>query len=262
LVKRWWATFAAVSRRLLSPLAMLLIWELASRFGLVPERVLAAPSAVLHTFGKLLLSGELIGDLATSLRRVFVALLISIFIGTSLALTAGLSRLGELIIDAPIQILRALPFLALVPLFIIWFGIGEVTKGALIVVGTTFPIYLTLFSGIRSVDPKLIEAGRSLGLDRLGVIRHVILPGAMPSLLLSLRYALGIGWLTLAVVEQINATSGVGYLLNNARDFMRVDLIVVCLLVYSLLGLGSDLLVRVIEHFALAWRPSIVSKRR
>jgi sulfonate transport system permease protein len=178
--------------------------------------------------------------------------------GVALALVAGLSRRGEDLVDAPLQMLRTLPFLALVPLFILWFGIGETPKIALVALGSTFPIYLTLFGAIRGVDPKLIEAGQVFGLDRRGVIRHVILPGTLPSVLVGLRYALGTAWLSLVVAEQINATAGIGYLINDARDFLRTDIIVVGLLVYALLGLSADALVRAIERRALAWRPTLL----
>jgi sulfonate transport system permease protein len=189
---------------------------------------------------------------------VLTGLAVSLSLGTALALLAGLSRRGEVAIDATMQMARTLPFLGLVPLFILWFGIGEFTKIALIAFASTFPMYLTLYSGIRGIDAKLVEAARLFGLSYPAQIVHVILPGALPSFLVGLRYSLGISWLSLVAVEQINASAGLGYLINNARDFMRTDVIVVCLLIYSLLGLATDLLVRGIEHVALAWRPTFV----
>jgi len=145
-----------------------------------------------------------------------------------------------------------------VPLLILWFGIGETPKIALVALGTTFPIYLNLFSGIRGVDPKLVEAGRVFGLDRRGLVRHIILPGALPSALVGLRYSLGVAWLSLVVAEQVNADAGIGYMISDARDFLRTDVIVVGLLVYALLGLAADGLVRALERRALAWRPSLI----
>jgi sulfonate transport system permease protein len=226
--------------------------------GLIPSRTLAAPTAILATAWELLASGELGGHLAVSLARVAVGLVIGVSTGTTLAILAGLSRRGEEVVDALMQMLRTLPFLGLVPLFILWFGIGEMPKIALVALGTTFPVYLTLFAGIRGVDPKLVEAGRVFGLDRRGLIRHVILPGALPSGLVGLRYGLGVAWLSLVVAEQINATSGIGFLINDARDFLRTDVIVVGLLVYALLGLVADGLVRVLERRILAWRPTLL----
>ena len=255
------AVFAAVAprlgslRRFASPLLLVLLWQAASMAGLISPRTLAAPSTVLASAWELLLSGELPHHLLVSLGRVALGLGIGVTVGTALALVAGLSRLGEEIVDAPLQMLRTLPFLALVPLFILWFGIGEVPKIALVALGTTFPVYLTLFAGIRGVDPKLVEAGRVFGLDRRGMVRHVILPGALPSGLVGLRYALGTAWLSLVIAEQINATAGIGFLINDARDFLRTDVIVVGLLVYALLGLGADALMRAVERRALSWRP-------
>ena len=249
----------AWAQRFATTAALLLAWEAASQAGLIPVRILAAPSAVAGTFLDMLASGALESNLLVSLGRVLTGLSIAIVTGTTLALIAGLSRTGEMAVDAPMQMLRTMPFLALVPLFILWFGIGETPKIALIALGGTFPIYLNLFSGIRAVDKKLVEAGNCFGLNNIALIKHVILPGALPSFLVGLRYALGISWLSLVVAEQVNATAGIGYLINNARDYMRTDIIVVCLLIYSVLGLATDFIVRMLERFALAWRPSFIN---
>ncbi len=250
-----WSRFG---RRWVSPLLLLALWELGARTGVIPPRVLAAPSAVAATFWGMVVSGELAGNLGVSFLRVAAGLAIGVTIGGALALTAGLSRIGEDAIDPPVQMLRTLPVLALSPLFIVWFGIDETPKVALIALAVTFPIYLNLFSGIRSVDPKLIEAAQSFGVRGFDLIRQVILPGALPSFLLGLRFALAVAVLVLVVAEQINAQAGLGYLINNARDFLRTDIIVVCLVIYALLGLGADGLVRAIERRALAWRPSFL----
>jgi len=244
--------------RWVSPVLLLLLWELGSRTGVIPDRILAAPSAVAKTFWAMTVSGELPANLAVSLARCLAGLAFGLTIGVVLALAAGLSRAGEAAIDPLMQIKRTIPALALTPLFIVWFGIGETPKVTLIAVATVFPIYLNLFSGVRGVDARLIEAGRSFGLSQAELIRHVILPGALPSFLVGLRYALGVSLLVLVVAEQINASAGLGHLINNARDFMRTDIIVVCLVVYASLGLGADLLVRTLETRALAWRPSFI----
>lgn len=253
-----WGGWRELAVRLISPLVLLLLWELASRTGVLPARTIAAPSAIGATLWHMLDSGELGRHLWVSLGRALGGLSIGVTLGTVLALLSGLSRRGELIIDSPMQMLRTLPFLAIVPLFILWFGVGETPKIALIALGTTFPIYLTLFSGIRGIDPKLVEAATLLGLKRWELVVHVILPGALPAFFVGLRYAFGISWLGLVVVEQINASAGIGYLVNDARDFMRTDVIVICLLVYSVLGLGIDGLVRGLERCALAWRPTFI----
>lgn len=244
--------------RWLSPVLLLLLWELGSRSGLIPARILAAPSTVIGALWELTISGELFSNLLVSLARASVGLAIGVAAGTVLALIAGLSRAGETAVDPLMQIKRTIPSLALTPLFIVWFGIGEAPKITLIAVATVFPIYLNLFSGIRSVDVRLVEAARSFGLSQTEQITQVILPGALPSLLVGLRYAMGVALLVLVVAEQINASAGLGHLINNARDFMRTDIIVVCLLVYALLGLTADLIVRSIEQRALAWRPALI----
>lgn len=245
-------------RRLVSPVVLVLGWEALSRAGVIPATVIAAPSAILATAWDLLRTGELGENLLVSLARVAAGFAIGAAAGAALALVAGLSRLGEDIADAPMQMLRTLPHLALVPLFILWLGIGETPKIALIALGAAFPIYLNLFSGIRGVDPKLVEMARVFGLDRAGLIRHVILPGALPAAMTGLRFSLGVAWLSLVVAEQINAHSGIGYMINDARDFLRTDVILVGLVLYALLGLVVDLLVRVLERRMLAWRPSLV----
>lgn len=244
--------------RALSPLILLLLWEAGSRSGLVPERTLAAPSAVIATMIEMILSGELPSNLAISFWRAAVGLAIGVSIGIALGLVAGLSRVGEAAVDPVMQIKRSIPVVALAPLFIVWFGIGETPKIALIAFATLFPVYLNLYNGIRGVDVRLLDAARSFGLSRTEQIIHVILPGAMPSLLVGLRYSLAVSILLLVIAEQINASSGLGFLVNNARDFMRTDIIVVCLMVYALLGLAADYVVRRIERRALAWRPSLV----
>lgn len=242
----------------LSPALLLVAWELGSLAGAIPSATLAAPHEVVRTFAEMVASGELPSNLLVSFARVAIGLAIGVSLGIALALVSGLSHQGEAAVDSPVQMLRTLPTLALSPLFIVWFGIGEAPKIALIAFGTVFPVYLNLYSGIRSVDVRLLEAARSFGLTRAEQIRHVILPGALPSLLVGLRYALSVSVLILVVAEQINASRGLGYLISNARDFMRTDVIVVCLLIYAGLGLGADSIVRLLERRTLAWRPELV----
>ncbi|WP_420146456.1 ABC transporter permease [Sphingobium sp.] len=253
-------SIARFGGRWLSPILLLLLWEAGSRVGLIPERTLAAPSAVIGTLFGMVISGELPSNLLVSFARVAAGLIIGVTLGLALGLVAGLSRSGELAVDPLMQIKRTIPALALTPLFIVWFGIGETPKVALIAFGTIFPVYLNLYSGIRSVDLRLLDAAKSFGLSRWDQIWHVVLPSALPQLLVGLRYALSVSILVLVVAEQINASAGLGYLINNARDFMRTDIIVVCLMVYAILGLGADWLVRSIEARALIWRPSIVEQ--
>jgi sulfonate transport system permease protein len=244
--------------RWLSPLLLLLLWEGLCRLGVIPAHTLAAPSSVGSTLAQMIGSGDLPINLAVSLRRAILGLIIGATVGVALALAAGLARRGDAWIDPLVQVKRTIPVVALTPLFIIWFGIGETTKIALIAFAAMLPVYINLHAGIRGVDVRLMDAARSFGLGRAALIREVVLPGALPALLTGLRYALSISVLMLVFAEQINASAGLGYLINNARDAMRTDIIVVCLIVYALLGLAGDAAIRAIERRALAWRPSLL----
>ena len=248
----------AGGHRLLVPVLILVVWQALDSFGWINSRLMPSPIMVAEAFWQLLVTGQLLGNLWVSLVRVMFGLGIGVVLGTAFGLFAGLSRLGEDTIDSTLQMVRTLPHLALIPLFILWFGIGETPKIALIALGTVFPIYLNLFAGIRAVDRKIIEAASTLDLTRSEIIWNVVLPGALPSFLVGLRYAVGIAWLTLVVAEQVNANSGIGYLVMNARDFLETDVIFVGLIIYAILGLTTDQMVRAIERRALAWRPSFV----
>lgn len=243
-------------RRASGPIILVALWQLASVTGLLPSEILAAPSTILAAATGLIETGELQAAMWASLRRAMSGLLIGGTIGITLAIISGLFRLGEDLVDATMQMLRTVPNVALIPLLIIWFGIGEAPKVALIALGTAFPLYLNVYAGIRNVDTTLIEAGKTLRLSRPAMIRHVILPAALPNALVGLRYSLGIAWLGLVFGEQINATEGIGYLMSNAREFFQTDVIVVCLTVYALLGLAVDLVVRTLERILLSWRPA------
>lgn len=243
-------------RRAIGPVLLVALWHGLSVTGLLPPAVLAGPATVLSSASALWSSGELQAAILASLVRVASGLAIGGTVGVALAVLSGLFRLGEDLIDSTVQMLRTVPHIALIPLFIIWFGIGEAPKIALIALATAFPLYLNVYAGIRNVDQTLVEAARTLGLSRPALIRHVILPGALPSALVGLRYSLGVAWLALVFGEQVNATAGIGYLMNNAREFFQTDVIVVCLVVYALLGLLVDLTVRLLERVLLAWRPA------
>ena len=228
--------------RLVSPLAVLVIWQLVSSSGLVSEQKLPSPSTVLHTAITLITTnsaayGTLQGAMAVSLERVAIGFVLGGSVGLVLAVIAGLSRLGENAVDPLLQMLRTLPLFGLIPVFIVWFGIGELPKVLLIALGSAIPLYLNTFAGIRNVDAKLAEAGQSLGLTRAEMIRHIILPGALPQMLVGLRQSLGVAWLALVVAEQINANAGLGFMISQATQFLRNDVIFVALLVYCLLGL-------------------------
>ncbi|CAM5432459.1 ABC transporter permease [Streptomyces californicus] len=225
-----------------------------------PSDVLASPGTIARAGADLVADGTLPSAMGVSLQRVVAGLLLGGTIGTALALVSGLSRLGEDLVDATVQMLRTVPWVGLIPLFIIWLGIGEAPKVALIALGVAFHLYLNVYAGIRGVDAQLIEAGTSLGLGRWGLVRHVVLPGALPGAMTGLRYSLATAWLALVFGESINADAGIGFLMNQAREFFRTDVIVVCLVVYAFLGLTADVIVRILERLLLQWRPTFTGQ--
>ncbi|MGA4838077.1 ABC transporter permease [Streptomyces sp. G45] len=247
-------------RRTTGPLLLLVLWQLLSATGVLTSDVLASPSTIAGVTRDLLQDGSLTSAMGVSLQRVAVGLLLGALVGTGLALLSGLFRVGEDLVDASVQMLRTVPFVGLIPLFIIWFGIGEAPKIAIIALGVSFPLYLNVYAGIRGVDAQLIEAGESLGLSRWGLVRHVVLPGALPGAMTGLRYSLGVAWLALVFAEQVNTDAGIGFLMVQAREFLRTDVIVVCLIVYAFLGLLADFVVRTLERLLLQWRPTFTGR--
>ncbi|WP_457590203.1 ABC transporter permease [Gordonia aurantiaca] len=234
--------------RALSPVAVLVLWQLGSAFGIIPQDRLPAPSLIAEAGWEVLSNGQLLDAIAASAQRVAIGLAIGVAVGVGLGLLVGLSRYADSIVDPNMQAIRALPLFGLIPLFILWFGIGETPKVLLVALGALFPLYLNTSAAIRQIDPKLMETARVLGFSRLATIRELIVPGAMPQILVGLRQALAIAWLSLIVAEQIAATSGLGYLINNARDFLRTDIIFFGLIVYAALGLITDAIVRALER--------------
>ena len=244
-------------RRALVVVALLVIWQVLSETGVLTADTLSSPLDTVRTAGDMFASGDLDTALLTSLQRALTGLALGIPVGLVLALASGLFRLGEDVVDSPMQMLRTLPFLGITPLLILWFGIGDTPKIALVFLGVSFPVYVNTLVGIRNVDARLVEAARTFGAGRWSVIRSVVLPGALPNILVGLRLALGIAWLALVVGEQISSDGGIGSLMLQAQDNLRTDRIVVCLVVYALLGLISDLVVRVLERVLLTWRQGL-----
>jgi sulfonate transport system permease protein len=242
--------------RLISPIALVLLWQLLSTVGVISEDKLASPVTIGKTAAQLIRTGELGDAMLISLRRVAIGFAIGLLVGAVIGVAAGLSRWSDLLIDPPMQMLRTLPFLGLIPLFIIWFGIGEAPKVALVALGTAFPLYVNVHAGIRDADRRLVEATTVLGFSRWERIRHVVLPSAVPNSLVGLRLGLAAAWLSLVVGEQINASAGLGYMINNASEFGRNDIVLVVLLVYAILGLSTDGIVRLLERRLLRWRTS------
>ncbi|BAJ30290.1 MULTISPECIES: ABC transporter permease [Kitasatospora] len=243
--------------RALGPLLLLALWQLCSATGLLDPQTLAPPGAVGQQGWELLSSGQLGHHLWVSLQRAALGLAFGTTAGVLLALAAGLSRLGEALIDGTAQLFRALPILALVPLAILWFGIGEEVKIILVALGTFFPVYVNTHAALTGLDLRWAELARTVGLGRLGFLRRIALPGAAPGFFTGLRLAVTVSWLVLVVSEQINADSGIGYLMEQARTFGQTDVIVVGLVVYGLLGLASDTLVRLLERRVLRWRTTL-----
>jgi sulfonate transport system permease protein len=237
------------------PLLILIAWELASSFAWLSTRVLPEPLAVASAFWKLLLSGELLHHVTVSSGRALAGLAIGGGLGLLLGLLTGSVRIFETLLDTSLQMLRNIPALALIPLVILWFGIDESAKLFLVAVGVFFPIYLNTFHGIRSVDPGLIEMARSYGLSGWSLYRQVILPGALPSVLVGLRFSLGLMWVLLIVAETISAQAGIGYLTMNAREFLQTDVVLVGILLYALLGKLADVAAKSLERWWLRWHP-------
>lgn len=239
-----------------APFIILLVWEGLARAGVVTPQVLPAPSKVLATAWKLAVSGSLLEDLGTSLLRAAIGFALGGFIAFGLGILVGFSRLAEALVDRTVQMVRAIPFLALLPLVIVWFGVGEGQKIFLVALGVAFPIYINTTLGIRQVDPKLLELGRVQGLSHWQMIRRIILPGALPSILTGVRYALATAWLALVVAETIGAQSGIGFLAMDAREFLRTDVVVLTIVIYALIGVAADSIARVLERRLLAWHPN------
>ncbi|HUD33461.1 MAG TPA: ABC transporter permease [Variovorax sp.] len=245
--------------RLLGPVLVLVLWETASRTGLLSPATLTAPSAALVTLWQMLADGSLMPHLLASAARAYTGLFLGIVAGLLLALFAGLTRTGEALIDGLVQIKRAVPTLALIPLAIIWLGIGEAMKVFLIFTAVLIPIYINTHAALRGIDIGHVELARTLGLSRGEFICKVALPGALPGFFVALRLAVALCWTALVVLELINTQTGIGYLMNRARDWGQTDIIVVGIIIYAVLGLVSDAVVRAVEGRALAYRRSLGS---
>ena len=247
----------------LLPALLLLAWQAVSTWQLLPEQYLRnifSPWAVVQAGWGLLTSGELWGHLGISAARAAAGLLVGGVVGLTLGVATGLSPLLRTLLDTTLQMLRNIPHLALVPLVILWFGIDESAKVFLVALGTFFPIYLNTFHGIRNVDASLIEMAQSYGLKGSRLFKEVILPGALPSVLVGLRFSLGIMWLTLIVAETISASSGIGYLAMHAREFFQADVIIFTILVYAALGFVADWIARQVEKRLLRWNPAYATQ--
>lgn len=238
------------------PVALLLAWEVTARVGWLSSRVLPEPLAVAQAFWTLAVSGELWTHLKTSLWRAASGFAIGASAGLALGLLTGTWRHAETLLDTTLQMVRNIPALALIPLVILWFGIDETAKLFLLAVGVFFPVYLNTFHGIRSTDPGLVEMARSYGLRGWPLYREVILPAALPSILIGVRFSLGLVWVLLIVAETISAQAGIGYMTMNAREFLQTDVVLVGILLYAVLGKLADIVARGLEKYYLSWNPA------
>ncbi|MFC3695634.1 ABC transporter permease subunit [Chenggangzhangella methanolivorans] len=245
-----------------APVAFLIVWETLCRSGYVAPQILPAPSKVALTAWKLATTGSLFHDLGVSLLRAATGFTIGGALGFALGVAVGFSRVAEAAIDRSVQMVRAVPFLAALPLTIIWFGVGETQKIFLVSLGVLFPIYVNTVLGIRQVDPKLLELARVQGLSAWTTIARVILPGALPSVLTGVRYALAVAWLALVVAETVGAQAGLGFLAMDAREFLRTDVIVLTIVIYAAIGAGSDAIARLLERRLLRWHPNYAEGAR
>ena len=242
------------------PAALIIFWQIAAQTGWLSSRILPEPWAVAQAFWKLTVSGEIWVHAKTSLWRAISGFAVGGGLGLLLGLLTGSFRFAETLLDTTLQMVRNIPALALIPLVILWFGIDESAKLFLVSVGVFFPVYLNTFHGIRSVDKGLIEMARSYGLSGWALYRDVILPGALPSILVGVRFSLGLVWVLLIVAETISAQAGIGYMTMNAREFLQTDVVLVGILLYALLGKLADVLSRAIEHYCLRWHPGYQRK--
>jgi sulfonate transport system permease protein len=251
---------AALSRRLyglaglLVPIALVAVWYLLLAVGVFQPYQLPYPQAVFATLAELARSGELLGHIAITSQRVFIGFGAGAAAGILFGVIVGLYRLADDLLDPTLQGLRSIPSLAWVPLFLLWFGIGETSKVTLIALGVFFPVYLNLADCIRRVDRKLVEVGRVYGFSRFQIARRIVLPATMPGLLTGLRGGMGLGWMFVVAAELIAASQGLGFLLSEGRVMARPDIVVGAILLFAVLGKLSDLMLQIVQRRALAWQ--------
>jgi sulfonate transport system permease protein len=243
-----------LARRITGPVLVIALWQAVCSAHVFTSFELASPLAVVDAGRELWAEGALQAAMLISLQRVVEGLALGVTAGVTLAVVTGLFWAGEDLLDPVIQAARAVPVLGLLPLVIIWMGVGELPKVFLVALAVTFPVYLNTHAGIRGVDMKLVEAGQTFGLNRWGLVKRVILPGALPGFLVGLRFALVGCWAIIVVAEEINAQSGLGYLIMQAQTTNRTDIMCLCLAIYAVLGITADAIVRLLERYLLGWR--------
>ena len=241
----------------IGPLLLIALWSIASATGRLDPRVLPAPWSVVHDGWQLWQAGTLGPDLEISLQRAAEGFAFGLVAAVALSLLAGLSRVGAALIDGNVQINRSLPILGMIPLFILWLGIGETFKISIIAIAVYIPIYINLSAALSAIDRRYVELAETLGLSRWEFLRQVVIPGALPGFFTGLRLGVTAAWLALVVVEEVNATSGLGYLMYEQATYGLIDSVVVGLAIYGIWGFTSDLIVRLIERRVLSWRSTL-----
>ncbi|MCQ6287307.1 MULTISPECIES: ABC transporter permease [Bacillus cereus group] len=241
-------------RAITIPVIILIIWQLAGVFGLVSKTILPTPLDIFLAFQELIKTGELFGHLSISVFRAAAGFFIGGGLGIILGTIVGFSTRSEQYLDPSVQMLRTVPHLAVAPLFVLWFGFGETSKVLLIADGAFFPLYVNAFLGIRGVDSKLFDVARVLEFSKRKLITKLILPSALPNLLLGARLSLGVAWVSLVVAELMGSTEGIGYMIMDARQFSNTDIVFVGIIIFAFVGKFSDSLVRLLEVKFLRWR--------
>jgi len=241
---------------------VILVWEVVSRAGLISQQVMPAPSRVLQTGWDLMRTGELFVHLGASLARATTGFFIGGLIGFALGVAVGFSPFAQALVDRTVQMVRAIPFLAMLPLVIVWFGVDEGGKVFLVALAVMFPIYINTVLGIRQIDPKLIELAAVTGMTWPAVVQRIILPGALPSILTGVRYSLASAWLALVIAETLATTKGIGFLAMDAREFLQTDVILLTIIIYAVIGVLADSLARLLETHMLSWHPNFAKESR
>nr|WP_106783240.1 ABC transporter permease subunit [Lysinibacillus timonensis] len=242
------------------PIVIVILWQLLVQFKIITSTLLPSPLEVIDAAIRLFESGELQQHVMISTQRALIGFVIGGVLGFVLGLINGTVLFFERTVDTSIQMIRTIPHLALIPLVILWFGIGESAKIFLVAIGVMFPIYINTFNGIKNVDRKLIEMGKVYGLSPGKLFTNIILPGSLPSILVGIRYALGVMWVSLIIAETIGTDAGIGFMATSAREFMQMDIIVLTIVLYAILGKLSDLIAKLFEHRLLKWHPAFRKK--
>lgn len=252
--KDWLQKIPAPLHAWILPVLIVAVWQAAGSLHLIAPSLLPTPLAISKQFINLLLSGALLEHFGSSTFRALSGFVLGGLTGLLLGLFTGLGKIAERTLDPTVQMLRTIPLLSLIPLFILWFGIGEFSKVLMISLGAFFPVYVNTFLGIRNVDVKLYDVSRIFQYSKIQLLTRLILPAALPNILLGIRLALGVSWLVLVVAEMMGTSSGIGYMIQDARAYSQTDIVFVGIIIFAVIGKLSDSVVRIMETRLLRWR--------